>query len=102
MLRKNKENCNPNSNNEAAAKLLLEALQKPLLRNLRDLILIKESVVCERNIFDEICSVGCSENMDVGDGFKISFANLSVKQESIIDCQSIQPTNAPVLMFMVL
>lgn len=26
MLRKNKENCNPNNSNEGAAKLLLEAL----------------------------------------------------------------------------
>ncbi|CAK92325.1 unnamed protein product (macronuclear) [Paramecium tetraurelia] len=103
MLRKNKENCNPNTGSlESAAKLLLEALQKPILRNLRDLIRIKESMVCERNIFDEVCSMGYSENSDVGEGFKISFANLSIKQESIVDCESIQPTNAPILLFMVL
>ncbi|CAD8125099.1 unnamed protein product [Paramecium sonneborni] len=103
MLRKNKENCNPNTIvQESAAKLLLEALQKPILRNLRELIRIKESVVCDRNIFDEVCSMGVSENLDVGEGFKISFANLSIKQESIVDCESIQPTNAPILLFMVL
>ncbi|CAD8182659.1 unnamed protein product [Paramecium octaurelia] len=103
MLRKNKENCNPNTGSqESAARLLLEALQKPILRNLRDLIRIKESMVCERNIFDEVCSMGYSENSDVGEGFKISFANLSIKQESIVDCESIQPTNAPILLFMVL
>ncbi|CAD8099644.1 unnamed protein product [Paramecium primaurelia] len=103
MLRKNKENFNPNnSHQDTAAKLLLEALQKPLLRNLRELIRIKESVVCERNIFDEVCSLGVSENSDIGEGFKISFANLSIKQESIVDCESIQPTNAPILLFMVI
>ncbi|CAD8118403.1 unnamed protein product [Paramecium sonneborni] len=103
MLRKNKENFNPNSSNQdGGAKLLLEALQKPILRNLRDLIRIKESVVCERNIFDEVCSMGVSENSDIGEGFKISFANLSIKQESIVDCESIQPTNAPILLFMVI
>ncbi|CAD8098193.1 unnamed protein product [Paramecium primaurelia] len=103
MLRKNKENFNPNtSHQDAAAKLLLEALQKPILRNLRDLIRIKQSVVCERNIFDEVCSMGVSENSDIGEGFKISFANLSIKQESIVDCESIQPTNAPILLFMVI
>ncbi|CAD8191691.1 unnamed protein product [Paramecium octaurelia] len=103
MLRKNKENFNPNtSHQDAAAKLLLEALQKPILRNLRDLIRIKESVVCERNIFDEVCSMGVSENSDIGEGFKISFANLRIKQESIVDCESIQPTNAPILLFMVI
>ncbi|CAD8195031.1 unnamed protein product [Paramecium pentaurelia] len=103
MLRKNKENFNPNnSHQDTAAKLLLEALQKPLLRNLRELIRIKESVVCERNIFDEVCSLGVSENSDIGEGFKISFANLSIKQESIVDCESIQPTNAPLLLFMVI
>ncbi|CAD8105415.1 unnamed protein product [Paramecium primaurelia] len=103
MLRKNKENCNPNTMiQESAAKLLLEALQKPMLKNLRELIRIKESVVCERNIFDDVCSMGVSENSDVGEGFKISFANLSIKQESIIDCESIQATNAPIVLFMVL
>ncbi|CAK62650.1 unnamed protein product (macronuclear) [Paramecium tetraurelia] len=103
LLRKNKENFNPNqSHQDAAAKLLLEALQKPLLRSLRDLIMIKESVVCERNIFDEVCSMGVSENSDIGEGFKISFANLSIKQEIIVDCESIQPTNAPILLFMVI
>ncbi|CAD8124156.1 unnamed protein product [Paramecium sonneborni] len=103
MLRKNKENFNPNtSNQDTAAKLLLEALQKPILRNLRDLIRIKESVVCERNIFDDVCSMGVSENSDIGEGFKISFANLSIKQESIVDCESIQPTNAPILLFLLI
>ncbi|CAD8119888.1 unnamed protein product [Paramecium sonneborni] len=103
MLRKNKENCNPNTNHqENAAKFLLEALQKPILRNLRELIRIKESVVCERNIFDDVCSLGLSEDSDVGEGFKISFANLSMKQESVMDFQSIQPINVPILLFMIL
>ncbi|CAD8209154.1 unnamed protein product [Paramecium octaurelia] len=103
MLRKNKENCNPNTiPQENAAKLLLEALRKPILRNLRELIRIKESLVFERNIFDEVCSLGVSENSDVGEGFKISFANLSIKQESIIDFESMQQTNAPILLFIVL
>lgn len=78
MLRKNKENCNPN-NLDAAARLLLEALLKPIQRNFKDLVRIKESVVCERNIFDEVCSLGLSENSEIGEGFKISFANLSIK-----------------------
>ncbi|CAD8201284.1 unnamed protein product [Paramecium pentaurelia] len=103
MLRKNKENCSPNTiSQENAAKQLLEALRKPILRYLRDLIMIKESMVYERNIFDEVCSLDFSENSDVGEGFKISFATLSIKQESIIDFQSIQPTNAPIVLFRVL
>ncbi|CAK67094.1 unnamed protein product (macronuclear) [Paramecium tetraurelia] len=103
MLRKNKENCNPNTiSQENAAKLLLEALRKPIIRNLRELIRIKESMVFERNMFDEVCSLGVSENSDVGEGFKISFANLSIKQESIIDFESMQQINAPILLFIVL
>lgn len=41
--------------------------------------MIKESMVYEKNMFDEMCSLGFSENSEMGEGFKISSTNLSIK-----------------------